>query len=127
MPHTRTLLTCAAAVLMAAALPAHAADKKPAKGNTAEAAADRANCQKNHPQQDLAACLLEARNARADEKRGLLGGNPVAPANATRRCDPLPPADKADCIARVQGGGSASGSVEAGGVIRETTTTVPAK
>lgn len=130
-PRSATTCTTACALALGALLlaPAQAADKKPAKaGGSAEAAADRANCQKHHPQQDLAACMLEARNARADERRGLLGnGEAALPANATRRCDPLPAADKADCIARVRGAGSASGSVEGGGVIRETQTTVPAQ
>lgn len=46
--------------------------------------------------------------------------------NAMRRCESLPPFYKVDCEARVNGQGQVSGSVAGGGLLKESTTTVPA-
>lgn len=48
-------------------------------------------------------------------------------ANALRRCENLPAFYKVDCEARVNGQGQVSGSVAGGGLLKETTTTVPAE
>ncbi|WP_137896495.1 hypothetical protein [Ramlibacter sp. 2FC] len=48
-------------------------------------------------------------------------------ANALRRCENLPAFYKVDCEARVNGQGQISGSVAGGGLLKETTTTVPAE
>ena len=42
--------------------------------------------------------------------------------NALRRCEPLPEPDRKDCMARMQGQGTTSGSVAAGGIYRELVT-----
>ena len=42
--------------------------------------------------------------------------------NALKRCEPLPPALRSDCIARMQGQGTTSGSVAGGGIYRELVT-----
>jgi hypothetical protein len=42
--------------------------------------------------------------------------------NALRRCEPLPPALRSDCLARMQGQGTTSGSVAGGGIYRELVT-----
>jgi hypothetical protein len=83
------------------------------------------SCLAGKTQQDQATCLREARNAQADKRRGVLdnaGGN--FQANATTRCDVLTGEDKAACQARVMGYGNTSGSVAAGGVLREVETVV---
>lgn len=87
-----------------------------------------ARCNSGQSQEDRATCLKEARNAHADAVRGRLdnGQQSSYEANAVARCDRLPPSDKADCVARMHGQGTASGSVEAGGIYRETVTEVPA-
>jgi hypothetical protein len=81
-------------------------------------------------QQDRAACLREAGAARFEARRGgLTSASPMSyEQNALARCGLQPPADRADCEARVRGTGmtSVEGSVLGGGVIRETVTPVPA-
>jgi hypothetical protein len=42
--------------------------------------------------------------------------------NALRRCEPLPEPDRKDCVARMQGQGTTSGSVASGGIYRELVT-----
>ena len=92
---------------------------------------EKARCETGQTSQDKATCLREAGAALDEKKKGKLdnSGSPVA--NATDRCNVLPAKDKADCLARIVGPLSpnqrvtVSGSVEGGGVIRETTTTTP--
>lgn len=82
-------------------------------------------CMTGKTQQDQATCLLEARNAHADKKRGVLdNAGAQFDANAKARCDALAGEDKAACHARLMGYGSTSGSVAAGGVLREVETVV---
>jgi hypothetical protein len=42
--------------------------------------------------------------------------------NALKRCEPLPEQDRKDCVARMQGQGTTSGSVAGGGIYRELVT-----
>jgi hypothetical protein len=42
--------------------------------------------------------------------------------NALKRCEPLPEQDRKDCLARMQGQGTTSGSVAGGGIYRELVT-----
>ena len=83
-------------------------------------------CMTGKTQQDQATCLREARNAQADKKRGILdtNANGQLDTNASARCDALAGEDKAACQARVLGYGSTTGSVAAGGVLREVETVV---
>jgi hypothetical protein len=82
-------------------------------------------CMTGKTQQDQATCLREARNAQADKKRGVLdNANAQFDANAKARCDVLAGEEKAACEARLMGYGSTSGSVAAGGVLREVETVV---
>jgi len=84
-------------------------------------------CMSGRTQQDQATCLKEARNAQADKRRGVLDTVGQLEANAMARCSVFQSSeDKAACQARVQGMGSVSGSVAAGGLLREVeTVTVP--
>lgn len=82
-------------------------------------------CMTGKTQQDQATCLREARNAQADKKRGVLdNAGAQFDANAKARCEVLAGEDKAACEARLMGYGSTSGSVAAGGVLREVETVV---
>ena len=82
-------------------------------------------CMTGNTQQDQATCLREARNAQADKKRGVLdNAGAQFDSNAATRCDVLNGEDKAACQARVMGYGSITGSVAAGGVLREVETVV---
>ncbi len=47
--------------------------------------------------------------------------------NALVRCESLKGDDREDCVARIRGGGTVSGSVEAGGLYRELVTVIPGK
>lgn len=87
----------------------------------ATACDDRANV-------DPAACARETAAARAAAGRGTLTEpeSTEQQRNATARCNALPQADRQDCLARVKGEGSTSGSVSSGGIYRETVTRVPA-
>lgn len=82
-------------------------------------------CMTGKTQQDQATCLREARNAQADKKRGVLDNAGARfDANAKARCGVLAGEEKAACEARVMGYGNTSGSVAAGGVLREVETVV---
>lgn len=82
-------------------------------------------CMTGKTQQDQATCLLEARNAQGDKQRGKLEGTSGnLDANAAARCDVLAGEEKAACQARVLGYGNTTGSVAAGGVLREVETVV---
>ena len=84
---------------------------------------DLAACQDGRPDDQKAACLREAAAAQAERAKGVLGQDDRALLeNARRRCDPLPPDQKADCLSRVGGQGSVEGSVREGAIIRETVT-----
>lgn len=82
-------------------------------------------CMTGKTQQDQATCLLEARNAQADKKRGVLDNSGAQfDSNAATRCNVLTGEEQAACQARVQGYGSTTGSVAAGGVLREVETVI---
>ncbi|MES2975402.1 MAG: hypothetical protein V4757_17430 [Pseudomonadota bacterium] len=90
--------------------------------------AEVARCNAGQTQQDRATCLREAGAARDEARKG----NLATPAstdmarNATDRCKLQPAADQAACMQRIEGTGvtTTQGSVEGGGVIRETVTPV---
>ena len=60
-----------------------------------------------------------------EARRGRLGtaSAPDLAGNATRRCEAQPAADRAACAQRILGAGTAEGSVEGGGLLRQTETT----
>jgi hypothetical protein len=119
-----SMRTFAACVLWAlVVLPtAHAADQAEARYRQELAA-----CDKGLPDQDRAACRLEARNAWAEVKRGRLNGESAAQyqQNALQRCQAHTGEDRADCEARMRGEGRVDGSVEGGGFLRELQRAVP--
>ena len=80
------------------------------------------SCRSGKTPQSLATCLEEARNARADKRLGSTSADELK-ANAMARCEKLPMDDKEACRARMMGQGTTSGSVAAGGILRELTTT----
>ncbi len=83
------------------------------------------DCKTGRTNQDTETCLKEARNAEAARKRGALA-KPEAnyEANATTRCEALTGEYKVACFARMKGYGTTSGSVAAGGVLRQSETVV---
>lgn len=123
-------IALALALIAAGALPivaaAQAAGANAASDPDARYRQERERCERMQSADDRATCLREAAAARADARRGRLVTGPDDPIryleNALRRCEPLPPDQRADCEYRVRGGGTARGSVEAGGIYRETVT-----
>lgn len=86
-------------------------------------AQERARCLAGQSQQDQATCLREAGAARdAASKRKLEDGGASYEQNAKERCAALSGDEALDCMARAKGQGKVSGSVEGGGVLRETVT-----
>lgn len=68
-------------------------------------------------------CLSEASTRLAATQPPAPGESPdVLRQNALRRCEALPDGQRTDCISRMQGQGTVSGSVEGGGVLRELVT-----
>ena len=87
---------------------------------------ERAACVSGQTNQDRNTCLREAGAALAEARRGVLNGNAAENlSNQLRRCEPLPAADREDCIARMKGHGTTSGSVATGGIYRELVTREP--
>ena len=76
--------------------------------------------------EDRATCLKEAGAALAEARKGnLTSGDGQLRKNANERCKVLTGDERADCIARMSGEGTVSGSVGGGGVLREKVTIVP--
>jgi hypothetical protein len=103
-----------------------------ADGKLSEAQAryqqDRAACVSGQSHQDRATCLREAGAALQEAKRGRIGdGQTSYEQNQQIRCDRLTAGDREDCLRRMRGEGTVSGSVEGGGIYRELRTTVPAQ
>ena len=99
------------------------AQPSPAADAHARYEQERQKCMTNNTQDSLATCLREAGAAQDAARKGQLSNpGPQAADNATQRCSVFQNADEqAECVRRVQG--PASGSVSAGGVLRESVTT----
>ncbi len=104
-----------------------------AQGNAASAEAsavyqrERAACLSIASVEDRATCLREAAAAQAQRRKGATPQDTTAfERNALQRCDALSGDERKDCVARMQGEGSTSGSVSGGGILREKVTVVPA-
>jgi hypothetical protein len=88
---------------------------------------ERAACLSGHSPQDRDTCLKEAGAALQAARRGdLTSGAGELKRNARERCNVLAGDERRDCLARMRGEGTVSGSVEAGGILREKVTVVPA-
>lgn len=114
------VLLCVAGALPAAASPASDAQTRYRQ--------DMVACNSGQSSQDPDTCRLEAKNAMAEARRGGLNDAPGQyQTNALQRCSDLPGNDRNDCESRVRGEGRSAGSVDSGGIIRETVTIVPAQ
>lgn len=119
-PQTLRIRCGLAAVLLASGFAAHAADAATDARKRFEA--DRAACLSGQSHQPQATCLRDAENAYADARRGRLAAehaNEDYERNRLMRCEPLQGEARLACVARMQGAGSVSGSVESGGIYRE--------
>lgn len=120
------LALCAAGALMGAAV-AVAADRGKSNAEMIYQR-DRAACISGQTSQDRATCLREAGAALQEARRGNLDdGQAQFERNRLLRCEKQPPEDRQDCVRRMRGEGSISGSVEGGGILRELVTPVVPK
>lgn len=89
--------------------------------------ADVERCRSGQTSQDQQTCLREAGAALQEARRnGLVRGTPSFEQNQRARCDSLTGTQRDDCV-RLMSDSNATihGSIEGGGVIRETTITIP--
>ncbi|WP_137919122.1 hypothetical protein [Hydrogenophaga sp. 2FB] len=117
-----------AAAVLAVCLPAAWA-VTPSERAAIEAAykSDRAACQALSPNQDRTSCLRDAGAHRAQALRQGVRSLSAQELerNALLRCRAHPPADQPRCERMARGEGNVSGSVSAGGTIRELVTQEP--
>lgn len=87
---------------------------------------EMADCKSGKTHQDMATCHAEARNALAEAKRkGLNDDASQYQQNMLDRCKVHEGIDRSACEARMRGEGTVEGSVEGGGILRESVTTIP--
>jgi hypothetical protein len=117
----------ATAPVLAASQDASASATSSSSGAQARYERERARCLSGQSQEDQKTCLREAGAAlQAARSHQLTSESPEQlAANARQRCEPLPPDDKKDCLARMNGEGTVTGSVAGGGILRELVTVVP--
>ncbi len=103
---------------------AAAADMSEAKARYQQ---EREACISGRSHQDRTTCLREAAAALAEAKRGNLDAAEMGryEQNQLMRCDAHPADDREDCLRRMRGEGTISGSGEGGSVYRELRTTTP--
>lgn len=126
-PARHVVLACSALLVLACGAATAATRNKDTGEARTRYLADRAACVEGRTHQDRATCLREAAAALEEARRGKLAERGADfDRNRFLRCEPLPPADKQDCMRRMNGEGTVRGSVEQGGIYRELRTTIPA-
>lgn len=120
---TRPLWALLALGAAIGASPALAASKTGPSESQARYQRDAAACRTAPQGTDQAACLREAGAVRASNEHVSVDPDVGRFArNALKRCEPLSGPDRSDCVARIQGKGTTSGSVAGGGIYRELVT-----
>jgi hypothetical protein len=114
-----TALLCATAT--------QAADPAASSAAQARYKQDMALCNSGKSHQSVATCKIEAEHALAEARRG--GLTAAAPSeyqqNALRRCGVFQGDERSACEARMRDPSDIQGSVQSGGILRESVTTVP--
>lgn len=109
------LALCSAGALMGATAQAAPGDDAATRYRM-----EREACVSGRSHQDRETCLREAGAAQGEARAGHLDDRaPSYRQNALERCRVLPGSDRDACVARIDGSGRVSGSVESGGIIRE--------
>ena len=124
---TLQIVNGAAVALLLCATQAIAAGANASAEALARYRAEMAVCASGQSNQDRPTCQTEARNALAEARRGGLsvGSDASYSMNANQRCAAHTGIDRTACEARMRGEGRFSGSVGAGGILRESVTVVP--
>lgn len=138
MMHTRPVfiprhLLAACALGACLATPAvYAANGMSAADISARYQLDVQRCNTGQTNQDKATCLQEAGAARDEANRNrLTSSNQNYDQNQTKRCEALPVNEREDCLLQMSAPNTATqstttqGSIGGGGVLRETTITMP--
>jgi hypothetical protein len=116
-------MLCLAAAALGGAPAALAADKAKPLDIQARYQRDSALCMSAKYKGDRDECLGEASTARSMALPSPVDLDPGRYArNALKRCEPLPEAERRDCVSRMQGQGTTNGSVAGGGIYRELVT-----
>lgn len=127
--HTKRLAAslCAAGLMLAAGA-VHAADAIGRAAIQSQYEQDVANCKSGKSNQDRATCMQEAGAARDEANRQNLkeGSADQHQQNMVDRCNHLPAASRQDCLTQMTSPTNVRGSVQGGGVLRETVIQVPA-
>ncbi len=125
-PHRPTLRSLWPLLVSAAAVgaaPALAADKAGTAASQARYQRDAAICLSKGYKGARNECLSDASTAHASREPVTIDPDPGRYArNALQRCEALKGDDRNDCMARMQGQGTTSGSVAGGGIYRELVT-----
>lgn len=124
--HRHSLRPYQAALLLSAlvASPAWSAVKGESSALASRYQQERAACMARVDSYDRSVCLQDAGAANAEAKRRGLDKAPADyQVNQLRRCEALPSNYRRDCIARMNGAGTAVGTVDGGGIYRELVTT----
>ncbi|CAB3873763.1 hypothetical protein [Achromobacter piechaudii] len=127
--HTKRLAAslCAAGLMLAAGA-VHAADAIGRAAIQSQYEQDVANCKSGKSNQDRETCMREAGAAREEARRQNLkeGSSDQYQQNMVDRCNRLPAASRQDCMTQMSSPTNVRGSVQGGGVLRETVIQVPA-
>lgn len=120
---SRPVLALAMVLIGSIATPALAAGKAASLDPKLRYQRESAACSSIRFFDDRANCLSEASTRYASTQPTPASERPdLLKRNAFLRCDPLPEADRKDCVARIEGQGTTSGSVAGGGIYRELVT-----
>lgn len=127
--HTKRLAaTLCAAGLMLAAGAVHAADASAGMSPQARYQQDVARCKSGDTNQARETCLREAGAALQEARRQNLREVPPdqLQQNMLARCNRLPEVQRQSCVTQMTAPTNVRGSVQGGGVLRETVIQVPA-
>jgi hypothetical protein len=117
----KAALMCLALVI---SMPSSSATKSTTKGNSARSSP----CAYGIAQDGTKNCMSKAEYDITTSRQNVLDADPEQyMRNALIRCDSLKGDDRKDCLSRIRGGGTVSGSIEGGGLYRELVTIIPGK
>ena len=121
LPFCKPLCAGTLMLVLAVALPAGAAT--PASTESARYERERAQCMAFRDHGQRADCLSEASTAHVARLPPVVDTDPGRyERNALERCKPLREPDREDCLKRMRGEGTLTGSVAGGGIYRELVT-----